>query len=141
MALADKMKNSSLLDNQLAGYEWDNFYLLNKSMNTFIAETQGVSSKLLIKEFNLKSLADAVSSLDNVKIPPLNLEFMVSSLDRLKSSSLELSLEVAALKQSIKSLEGLEYAFMRKQGALPKLIARAASFFKSFFSKQPEVEW
>uniref|UniRef100_A0A2Q4SG11 Uncharacterized protein n=2 Tax=Caenorhabditis japonica TaxID=281687 RepID=A0A2Q4SG11_CAEJA len=141
MALADKMRNSSILEIQLAGYAWDNFFLLNKSMNTFIAETQEISSKLLIKEQNLESLADAVSNLDNINLPPLNLELMVSSLDRLKSSSLELSLEVAALKQSIKSLEGLEYAFMRKQGALPKLIARAASFFKSFFSKQPEVEW
>uniref|UniRef100_A0A8R1EHL6 Uncharacterized protein n=1 Tax=Caenorhabditis japonica TaxID=281687 RepID=A0A8R1EHL6_CAEJA len=65
---------------------------------------------------------------------------MVSSLDRLKSSSLELSLEVAALKQSIERLEGLEYAVMRKHGALPELIGQAASFFQSFFSKQPEMK-
>uniref|UniRef100_A0A8R1IJ17 Uncharacterized protein n=1 Tax=Caenorhabditis japonica TaxID=281687 RepID=A0A8R1IJ17_CAEJA len=141
MALADKMKNLSLLDIQLAGYEWDYFFFLNNSMNMFIIEAQEVSSKLLIKEHNLKSLADAVSSLDNVKIPSLNFELMISSLDRLESSSFELAPEVAALKQSIKSLDGLEYAVMRKQGALPKLIARAASFFKSFFSKQPEMKW
>uniref|UniRef100_A0A8R1IMN4 Uncharacterized protein n=1 Tax=Caenorhabditis japonica TaxID=281687 RepID=A0A8R1IMN4_CAEJA len=86
------------------------------------------------------SLADAMSSLNDVNIPPLNLESMITSLDLLESIYDEISLEAADFKKCIRNLQDLQLASLRRNGSLSKLLSLADLFFKSFFERQLKSE-
>uniref|UniRef100_A0A8R1EW77 Uncharacterized protein n=1 Tax=Caenorhabditis japonica TaxID=281687 RepID=A0A8R1EW77_CAEJA len=136
----DQLKNFLNEGRSLTGSAWDNFALFNQSMFTLLSEIHAIPSKIPIREPNLRSLADAMSTFDSVNIPPLNFDLMIKSLNLLESIYDERSLEVASFKKSVLELQDLQFADLRRKHSLSKLLTLADLFFKSLFLEQKKSE-
>uniref|UniRef100_A0A8R1II63 Uncharacterized protein n=2 Tax=Caenorhabditis japonica TaxID=281687 RepID=A0A8R1II63_CAEJA len=134
MALAEKIRKLSLSEREFIGFQQIDFSSVNSSMIDFLSDVKRLPQMMVVEGKSLKSFGHGLFVLDKVEMPFVDFDSMIKTLDRSKLTSIGRSKEVLEAEKSLESFKSLQYA-LRNKNSLFELLARADTFFESFFFK------